>query len=390
MSPRATAARRERREPDRILVLNAGSSTLKASLLQRGEERPLGAVTVDWAGEPETVGDSAADAAVARALADLGDPRPERLLGVGHRVVHGGPALVAPVIVDGDVLAAIEAVTRLAPLHIPPAVAVIRAMERRAPGVRQVACFDTAFHARMPAASLRYPVPRGWFADDGIRRYGFHGLSVEWSVGRAATLLGAAVGELRLVVAHLGAGASVTAVDRGRSVHTSMGYTPLEGLMMGTRSGSIDPGIIFDRLRGGRHGPAAVEDDLVHRSGLLGVGGSADMRSLMQRAADGDRDSRLAIDMFVDRAAAEIAASASRLRVLDAVVFTGGIGENAGRVRSAIVRRLAILGVAPIRAAAGRGDTFLGRPGSRPAILRVAAREDLVIAAAVTRLRRRR
>jgi acetate kinase len=245
-----------------------------------------------------------------------------------------------------------------------------------------VACFDTAFHARMPEAVRRYPVPAAWSEVDGIRRYGFHGLSVEWSVGRAATLLGRRPGALRLIVAHLGAGASVTAVDRGRSVHTSMGYTPLEGLMMASRSGSIDPGIVFERLRRSQDA-AAVEDDLVHRSGLQGVGGSADMRVLLERSDAGDDAARLAIDMFVDRAAAAIAAGASRLSRLDAVVFTGGIGEHAGPVRAAIVRRLAVLGIEPIGARAFRHDRVLSRPDARPAVVRVQAREDLVIAAAV-------
>lgn len=371
---------------DRILVLNAGSSTLKASLLRRAAAVPIGAVTVGWNGEAATV-----DATLALVLAELGDPPPASLLGIGHRVVHGGPDLVAPATVDDRVLAAIEAVTPLAPLHIPPALAVIRATAARLPAVRQVACFDTAFHARMPETSVRYPVPADW-SEAGIRRYGFHGLSVEWAVGRAAGLLGAGVGELRLVVAHLGAGASVTAVDRGRSVHTSMGYTPLEGLMMGTRSGSIDPGILLTRLRdgGGRGGTWAetadrLEADLVHRSGLLAIAGSADMRDLVARSALGDRAARLAIAMFADRAAAGIASGATRLSGLDAVVFTGGIGEHAGGVRAAIVRRLGVLGIAPIGPAAGRADRILGRRGPRPVVLRITAREDLVIAAAVER-----
>lgn len=370
--------------PDRILVLNAGSSTLKVSLLRRGVERPLADVTVDWDGPP----DSTAATTLERVLATIGDPDPARLIGVGHRVVHGGPDLVAPMVIDPAALAAIDAVAGLAPLHVPPAVAVIRALTARAPGLRQVACFDTAFHARMPEAVRRYPVPAAWSETGGIRRYGFHGLSVEWSVARAATLLDRRPSSLRLVVAHLGAGASVTAVDRGRSVHTSMGYTPLEGLMMATRSGSIDPGIIFERLRGGRDDAASVEDDLVHHSGLLGVGGSADLRVLLERATTGDERARLAIEMFVDRAAAAIAAAASRLRSVDAVVFTGGIGEHAGSVRAAIVRRLAVLGIEPISRAARRGDVVLSAPEARPAVVRVRAREDLVIAAAVVGARR--
>jgi acetate kinase len=366
---------------DRILVLNAGSSTLKASLLRRGEERALGAITVSWDGDAE----AGADDAVGRVLAALGDPSAGDLLGVGHRVVHGGPDLVRPMVIDDAGLAAIEGVATLAPLHIPPAVAVVRAMARRARTVRQVACFDTAFHAGLPEVAWRYPVPGSWFTDDGIRRYGFHGLSVEWAVGRAANLLERRPREVRLVVAHLGAGASVTAVDRGRSMDTSMGFTPLEGLMMATRSGSIDPGILFHRLRDGRHDAAELEADLVYGGGLLAIGGSADMRDLVERARGRDQAALLAIGMFTDRAAAAIAAAASRLSALDAVVFTGGIGEHAGSVRAGIVRRLAVLGIAPISVAARRGDVILSASGARPAVIRVTAREDLVIAAAVVR-----
>lgn len=369
-----------RRRPDRILVLNAGSSTLKASLLRRGDEAPLATVTIDWGGDPVAVADEALD----RVLAALGDPRLDDLLGVGHRVVHGGPDLSGPAVIDDATLSAIEAVVPLAPLHDPPALAIIHAVRRRASGAPQVACFDTAFHARMPATARRYPVPAAWTAA-GIRRYGFHGLSVEWSVRRASELLATPAGRLRLVVAHLGAGASVTAVDRGRGVHTSMGFTPLEGLMMATRSGSIDPGIVLARLRSGSTADE-VEDDLVHRSGLLAVGGSADVRTLLARSAAGDADAQLAIELFVDRAAAEIAAAASRLPSLDAIVFTGGIGEHAGSVRAAIVRRLAVLGVGPIRARGLDRDAVLSRVGARPAVLRVGAREDLVIAAAVARI----
>jgi acetate kinase len=375
---RADSGRRRRR-PRRILVCNAGSSTLKASLLEAGVEEALGAVTVTWDGDPtSTAGD-----ALTRVLAALGDPELDGLLGVGHRVVHGGPDLVAPMRIDEPAIAAIEGVAPLAPLHLPPAVAVIREVGRRAPGALQVACFDTAFHATLPEIARRYPVPDAWWRDDGIRRFGFHGLSVDWSTRRAASLLGRRPREVRLVVAHLGAGASVTAVDRGRSVDTSMGYTPAEGLMMATRSGSIDPGIIFARLRGGGTTPSEVEEELVQHSGLLAVGGSADMADLMRLAGNGDRWARLAIDMFVDRAAASIAAAASRLASLDAIVFTGGIGEHAGAVRAAIIRRLAVLGVRPIPPAAGRGDVILSRPGDSPVVLRIAAREDLVIAGAV-------
>ncbi len=364
---------------DRILVLNAGSSTLKASLLRGHDMVALGATTLEWGGASV----ERAPPVVEAVLDDLGVADGSTLVGIGHRIVHGGPDFVVPTLVDADVLARLQDVVALAPLHLPPALAVIKAVSRRLPGVRQVACFDTAFHARLPETARRYPVPAAWMDDFGIRRYGFHGLSVDWATGRAAELLGLPRGRARLVVAHLGAGASVTAVDRGRSVDTSMGYTPLEGLMMATRSGSIDPGIVVALARDGRRSLDELDDDLLHRSGLLGVGGSADMRTLLSRAQDGDADARLAIEMFVDRAAAAIAGAATRLPRLDAVVFTGGIGEGAATVRAAIVRRLGSLGIAPIAARKRRGDVVLSAPGVGPAVVRVEAREDLVIARAV-------
>ncbi len=370
---------------DRVLVLNAGSSTLKASLLRVGENRPLAATTMDWSGPPAGRAASVVDAI----LETVGVTGADGLVGIGHRIVHGGPDLVAPRTVDAATLDALRGVVSLAPLHVAAAVAVIEAVQARLPAVPQVVCFDTAFHARLPESARRYPVPTAWLRDLGIRRYGFHGLSVDWATGRAADMLGMRRGQVRLVVAHLGAGSSVTAVDRGRSVDTSMGYTPLEGLMMATRSGSIDPGIVIALARHGRS-IDQIDDDLLHHSGLLGVGGSADMRTLLANASRGDADAQLAIDMFVDRAAAAIAAAATRLSRLDAVVFTGGIGEHATAVRAAIVRRLGLLGLGAIPARRRIGDVVLSTDGARPAVLRIEAREDMVIAQAVVRLGRSR
>jgi acetate kinase len=365
----------------RVLVLNAGSSTLKASLVG-AEPEPVAAVTLPWDGDPvERAGPT-----VARAIAALGEPATSTLTGIGHRVVHGGPELTEPNVVDGRILDAIRAVTPLAPLHQPPAVAVLEAALAAYPAVPQVACFDTAFHATMPETARRYPVPGPWATDFGIVRYGFHGLSVAWATRRTAELLGRPASRLWIVVAHLGAGSSVTAVDQGRSVWTSMGYTPLEGLMMATRSGSIDPGIVPALIRDGRLTAASAEDALLHRSGLLAVGGSADMRTLVERSAAGDRAATLAIDMYVDRAAAAIAEAATRLPRLDALCFTGGIGEAAAGVRSAIARRLGVLLVPRIAARDIDHDAILSSPVGTPAVVRVEAREDLEIAAAVRRL----
>jgi acetate kinase len=369
-----------------VLVLNAGSSTLKASVIPVDAETPLAAVTVDWPGATQATAPAALGAALERV--GVGE---WSLLGVGHRIVHGGPDLTAPRRLDEPTMATLRGLLALAPLHLPPALAVIDAARARLPDVPHVGCFDTAYHATLPETAVRYPVPDRWVREWGIRRYGFHGLSVEWAIERAATLLQRPIDGLRLVVAHLGAGSSVTAVDGGRSVHTSMGYTPLDGLMMATRSGSIDPGILLALLREGRLDADGLADDLQHRSGLLGVGGSADMRGLLDRAAAGDDRARLAIDLFVDGGAAGIAAAATRLPALDAVVFTGGIGEHASTVRAAIVGRLAVLGMRPLeatdeRALAGDDDGRLSAPDVTPAVLRVRAREDLVIARAVERL----
>lgn len=321
--------------------------------------------------------------AVAHEMADAGIGL-DAVEAVGYRVVHGGSRFSDAVVLDDATLEAIEALGDLAPLHTPIAAATIRAARRILPGVPHVAAFDTAFHASLPEAARRYPVPDDWVTEAGVRRYGFHGLSVAWSMVRAADLLERPVADLRLVVAHLGGGCSVTAVDGGRSVDTSMGMTPLEGLMMGTRAGSIDPGIIFRLLRDGRRA-SAIETDLDRHSGLQGVGGTADMARLLDRAADGDERATLAIELFVRRAAAGIAAAATCLPRLDGLVFTGGIGEHASAVRARICQRLTVLGV-PLP-----GDGDAGGPeldavlanGGGPAVLRVHAREDVMIARSV-------
>ena len=308
---------------------------------------------------------------------------PDTIDGVGYRVVHGGDRFIGPARIDDDVVAAIEALGDLAPLHNPLAVDTIRAARQALPGAAHVAAFDTAFHASLPEVARRYPVPDGWVATAGIRRFGFHGLSVGWSVLRAAELLGRPVADLRLLVAHLGGGCSVTAVDGGRSVDTSMGMTPLEGLMMGSRAGSIDPGIIFRMLRDGRS-PSDVEEDLDRRSGLVGVGGTADMARLLERRADGDPAARLAIDLFVRRAAAGIAAAATCLPRVDALVFTGGIGERAASVRDRICERLAVVGIPTPGGPAGDDSTdAVLAAGQGTAVLRVRAREDVMVARAV-------
>jgi acetate kinase len=352
----------------RILVLNAGSRTTKASRIEDGR-------TVARADGP--VLDDAA--ALDVLLRDLGDgSRPDA---VAHRFVHGGTRFRSPVSVDDEVADALDDLIAMAPLHQPPALAALGAARSRFADVPHVACFDTAFHGTLPEAEWRYPVPYAWEAELGVRRFGFHGLSVAWSVRRAGELLERDAGGLCVVVAHLGGGCSVTAVEGGRSVRTSMGYTPLEGLMMTTRSGSIDPGLMLRLLANGKLSVEELSEALEHRSGLLGVSGvSADLREVRAAADSGDARAALAIDMFVARASAAIGAAATALPRLDALVFTGGIGEHSSAVRAAIAARLGVLGVQPIPADVPDHDGILGVRGAAPAVLRVEAREDLVMA----------
>jgi acetate kinase len=323
----------------RILVLNAGSSSLKTSVVE----------------EPG---------------------------------VHGGLRHTAPLRIDAAAIAELDELRALAPLHNGPALEVIAAARAALPDVPQAACFDTAFHAALPPAAHVYPLPYAWYTEWGVRRFGFHGLSVAWSVERAATLLGRQVADLSLAVAHLGSGCSVTAVLAGRSVDTSMGMTPLEGLMMATRSGSVDPGILLDLLESGRLDVDGLADALLHGSGLAGVSGvSPDLREVQRAAVAGDPLAALAVEIFVRRAAAALAAAATTLPRLDAVVFTGGIGEHAAEVREEICARLTQLSVPPALSPRNEADdAILSAPGSAVAVLRVIAREDLVIAREVARL----
>ena len=368
----------------RILVLNAGSSTLKASVIDHPQHDPVFSDTLDWGADASRTAGRAG--AIDRLLGDLvveGIPVGS-LEAVGHRVVHGGPRFARPVVLDADAVAELDAVSPLAPLHNPVAVETIRAAMDALPDVPHVAAFDTAFHASLSQAARTYALPPTWVEAHDIRRYGFHGLSVIWSVLRAAELLDAPHGSLRLVVAHLGSGCSVTAVDGHRSVSTSMGMTPLEGLVMGTRAGSVDPGILLRLLAEGV--PAdELADGLDHRSGLLGLAGTADMRELLGRAADRDERAALAVEVFVRRAAEGIAAAATSLPGLDALIFTAGIGERSAEIRERICARLAVLGL-PADLASADEDAVLSADGVRPAVLRVAAREDLVIARATATL----
>ena len=324
--------------PDAILVLNAGSSSLKFSVFPIGGREPLFRGKVD---SLETEGGRTHEQALASVLrqcsARVGS---NRIVAAGHRVVHGGVKYAEPVAVTPGVLADLDRLVPLAPLHQPHNIAAINAAIGAMPFVPQVACFDTAFHRTQPEVAQHFGLPRG-FTDKGVIRYGFHGLSYEY----IASVLPdvdpkAAVG--RTVVAHLGNGASMCALLGGRSVATTMSFTPADGLVMGTRCGSLDPGVLLYLMR--RHGmdAEALENLIYHESGLLGVSGvSSDMRELQ---ASGDPHAAAAIDLFVYRIGRELGSMAAALGGLDALVFTGGIGENAADIRDRAVRDSAWLG----------------------------------------------
>jgi len=355
----------------RVLVVNAGSSSLKLRLLDAGDAPA-------WSHDLDAPGGRADPEEVRAALGEV-----EGVDAVGHRVVHGGPDRSAPAVVDDALEAELEALRDLAPLHMPPALAALRAVRAAVPdGVPQVACFDTAFHATLPPAAATYPLPAAWRERFPVRRFGFHGLSHAHAARRAAELSGRPVGELRTVTCHLGAGSSLAAIAHGRCVDTTMGFTPLEGLVMATRSGTVDPGLVLWLARPERLGLDEVADGLEHRSGLAGLAGTPDMREVLARADAGDADARLALDVLVHRLRAQVAAMAAALGGLDALVFTGGIGERSAPVRARTAEGLAFLGVAldPERNADATPDADVGAEGAGVRAFVVAAREDLEIA----------
>ena len=331
--------------PARILVVNAGSSSLKLRLLDPTDE------AVATADLPAVRG--AADAQlVADAVAAWGG---EPIAAVGHRVVHGGTSFSSAAVLDDAVIGRIAALTALAPLHQPKSLAAIEAVRAVLPDVPHVACFDTAFHATLAPAASTYAVPAEWRERWGLRRYGFHGLSHAYASRRAAELCARDDDPaFRVVTCHLGAGASLTAVLGGTSRDTTMGFTPLEGLVMATRSGSVDPGLVLWLARDQGVPVAELSDDLEHRSGLLGLGGSEDMRAILAGAAAGEERPRLALDVYLHRLRGAIASMAAAIGGLDALVFTGGVGERSAAVRAMAADGLGFLGVA-VDAGAQRG-----------------------------------
>ncbi|MEU6723946.1 acetate kinase [Nonomuraea wenchangensis] len=378
-----------------ILVLNTGSSSIKYELVDvRTHERPAsglierigersGRLTHHSGDGPPYVrerpfpdhGDGleammAAFAAAGPAL----DP-----VAVGHRVVHGGVRFDGPVLVDDEVVSVIEELAPLAPLHNPVNLAGIRLARKAFPSVPQVAVFDTAFHRTLPPEAYTYAVPRDWREELGVRRFGFHGTSCAYVSRRAAAVLGRDLAELNLIVLHLGNGASATAISGGRSVDTSMGLTPLEGLVMGTRSGDVDPGLAGYLARTSGADPQQVEQDLSRRGGLLALTGTLDMREV--RARDDD-EARLALRIYTRRIRKYVGAYYALLGRVDAVVFTGGVGEHDAATRAEALAGLDRLGIAvdPALNAAGDGERAVSPTGAEVPVLVVPTDEEWEIA----------
>jgi acetate kinase len=353
----------------RVLVVNAGSSSLKLSVVEDGrrvDDRELAAsgAVVD----PDQI---------RPAVDELGP-----VDAVGHRIVHGGARYLTAVRIDADVIAGLWQLADLAPLHQAKSLAALEAVSGLMPGCPAVACFDTAFHATIGAGAATYALPARWRHQWGLRRFGFHGLSHSYASRRAAELLDRSPDGLRVVTCHLGAGASLAAVRSGRSVDTTMGFTPLDGLPMATRSGSVDPGLLLWLLQRTRLTEAQMAHALEYESGMLALAGSSDMRIVLDRARAGDDDAMLGLDVYLHRLRSGIAAMASAMNGLDVVVWTGGVGEHAPEVRGRASDGLGFLGVhvAAERNRTATGDDDLTAVGATVSSLVVSAREDLEIA----------
>ena len=389
-----------------ILVINAGSSSIKFSLFESTAD---GSLAAGAHGQVEGIGNAPRfDGADVRgrklsAPALQGDDHhaaigaihdwfvayasgDSRLAAVGHRVVHGGSEFIEPVFIDNRVLARLEALTPLAPLHQPHHIAAIRAMAATVPQVPQVACFDTSFHRTQPKLAQEFALPRALSAK-GIRRYGFHGLSYEYIVS-ALTQIAPDAAHGKLVVAHLGNGASLCAIKDGRSVATTMGFTPLDGLVMGTRAGLIDPGVIFYLQRHEGMSLDDVEALLWDRSGLLGISNiSSDMRELL---ASDRAEAKEAIDLFVYRIGRELGSMVAALGGIDALVFTAGIGEHAAEIRARVCHDARWLGIALDETANRKGGPRISSPGSAASAWVIPTDENLTVAHQTRRLLDRR
>src|SRR5438045_4146465 len=392
----------------KVLVLNSGSSSQKSSLYEIGQTLPDDPPTSLWQGKIEWR-DEVAEVEIKNARGVVQKNRAKvssrakavkHLLGtltdgdrpaltslteidvVGHRVVHGGPKYEEPVSLTPEVRAGIAKASAFAPLHNRAELEGIEIIEKLLGRVPQVAVFDTGFHRKIPQAAAVYPGPYQWFKHD-IRRYGFHGINHQYCATRTARLLGRDLNSLKLVTCHLGNGCSLAAIRDGHSIDTTMGFTPLEGLMMGTRSGSIDPGILTYLMRQGRLRSEEIDDVLNKESGLLGISGiSRDMREILEFVKQGHSRAKLAFDIYVHRLQAGIGAMVAVLGGIDALIFSGGVGENSADVRDAACKQLAFLGL-KLDDAANRqrtSDRDIAAPDSRVRVMIIRAQEDWAIA----------
>jgi acetate kinase len=383
-----------------VLVVNAGSSSIKYQLLDLADERPIAAGQVERIGDeearlthehagaateaaPGAVDHHGAMRVILEAFAELGpDLADGRLLAVGHRVVMGGRDLGRPAVLDADLLATIERLSPLAPLHNPPALAAIEVARALAPAVPHVAVFDTAYFRDLPEAAATYAIDADVAERHAIRRYGFHGISHQYVAERAAATVGRPIAELRQVVLHLGNGASASAIDGGVPVDTSMGLTPIEGLVMGSRSGDVDPGVLLHLLRNG-YEPAQVDHLLNKASGLLGLCGESDLREVHSLIAAGDERARLALDVYVRRLKKYVGAYVAVLGGLDVLTFTAGVGENDAAVRAEVTAGLEVLGIEldPARnLERSHVARAISRDGSPVTVLVIPTNEELAIA----------
>ncbi len=392
----------------KILVLNSGSSSQKSSLYEIGDPLPDDPPTPLWEGKIEWHDDVAeAEVKGARGVVQKDQVKVssraeaiEYLLGtlwdgktravtsraeidvVGHRVVHGGPKYEEPVLLTSEVKSGIAKVSAFAPLHNRAELEGIEVIEKMLGPIPQVAVFDTGFHRRMPQAAVVYPGPYQWF-ESGIHRYGFHGINHQYCAARAAQVLRRDLSSLKLVTCHLGNGCSLAAIQEGHSIDTTMGFTPLEGLMMGNRSGSVDPGILTYLMREGRLQAQEIDDVLNKESGLLGISGiSGDMREILASMKQGHSRAKLAFDIYVHRLQAGIGAMVAVLGGIDVLVFSAGVGENSAEVRDATCKQLGFLGVKLDDAANARHptDRDIAAPNSAVRVLIIRAQEDWAIA----------
>jgi acetate kinase len=360
----------------RVLVVNAGSSSLKVRVLDSDDAVLLSA-------DLPPIEENSGRDAIVDALSEV-----EAVDAVGHRIVHGGAHFDGSRLVDEDVVRVLTTLTDLAPLHQPPSLAALDVVSRALPNVPAVVCFDTAFHTSLPPAAATYAVPESWRDELGVRRFGFHGLSHAYAARRAAEMLARPSNGLRMVTCHLGAGASLAAIRDGVSVDTTMGFTPLEGLVMATRSGSVDPGLILWLQRHAGLSAEEIADALEHHSGLKGLAGTSDMRAVLGAAEEGDARALLAVEVYVHRLCASVAAMAASLDGLEVLVFTGGVGENAWMIRQQAADRLGFLGVEIDRERnrSAVPDASVGTARAAVRCLVINSREDLEIAREVRTL----